>query len=205
MEHLKQMMIRGRTITNEYKNIHQTKHIPKKLITIDNKCSICNTQITEQIDNKRKLIYECKSCRGSWPGCNCHYDNYKYLYIKCLNCMDNNRCTKCNEFEEELCTKCKLCIKCTDEHLDFYKQEGHDINYTINVKYNEKDIVKSLGAKWNNNIKTWYVPHKIDHNLFSKWSPNKYNNTICGNCLVNCDKCKKVKHKNQKQKYHTCF
>lgn len=40
----------------------------------------------------------------------------------------------------------------------------------LNVPYQEKDEVKKLGAKWNPNIKKWYVDTYFDEYLkFSKW------------------------------------
>lgn len=39
----------------------------------------------------------------------------------------------------------------------------------LSVPYNEKDIVKYIGAKWDGYAKIWYVPSNIDPNLFSRW------------------------------------
>jgi hypothetical protein len=37
--------------------------------------------------------------------------------------------------------------------------------------YEEKDIVKSLGARYDNSNKTWYVPKGFDITPFKKWLP----------------------------------
>ena len=39
----------------------------------------------------------------------------------------------------------------------------------INVPYQEKEKVKSLGARWDAERKTWYVPHGIDLTKFVDW------------------------------------
>jgi hypothetical protein len=35
--------------------------------------------------------------------------------------------------------------------------------------YHEKDICKSLGAKWDFIQKQWYIPAGVDNTKFSKW------------------------------------
>ncbi len=39
----------------------------------------------------------------------------------------------------------------------------------INVPYDEKDEAKSLGAKWNPNLKKWYVDERKNYYKFEKW------------------------------------
>lgn len=39
----------------------------------------------------------------------------------------------------------------------------------INVPYAEKNQAKELGARWDAQSKTWYVPAGNDINKFSKW------------------------------------
>ncbi len=41
----------------------------------------------------------------------------------------------------------------------------------INVPYTEKDAVKALGARWNKNLKKWYVPDGTPVDAFEKWEP----------------------------------
>lgn len=43
--------------------------------------------------------------------------------------------------------------------------------FFLNVDYNEKDIVKGLGAKFDGNSKKWYVPDTIDLEPFKQWIP----------------------------------
>ena len=48
-------------------------------------------------------------------------------------------------------------------------------NINLKVPFNEKDQAKSLGARWNVELKLWYVPKGVDSSPFDKWltsSPN---------------------------------
>lgn len=57
------------------------------------------------------------------------------------------------------------------------------INSVYNAKlaiycpYKDKDAAKSLGAKWNNDAKTWYAPSEQVYTLLSKWHVN-YKKTL---------------------------
>lgn len=42
----------------------------------------------------------------------------------------------------------------------------------LNVPYSEKDEAKKIGAKWNSNLKKWYVSDKEDYPKFKKWFLN---------------------------------
>ena len=42
-------------------------------------------------------------------------------------------------------------------------------NINIKVPFNEKDQAKSLGARWNAEVKLWYVPQGLDAAPFEKW------------------------------------
>ena len=42
-------------------------------------------------------------------------------------------------------------------------------NVYLKVDFAEKDQVKLLGGRWNNDVKKWYVPSGLDLNNFSKW------------------------------------
>ena len=39
----------------------------------------------------------------------------------------------------------------------------------LNVPYAEKDEAKALGAKWNPELKKWYVENRKDYYKFKKW------------------------------------
>lgn len=43
-----------------------------------------------------------------------------------------------------------------------------------NVSYEEKDVVKSLGAKWNPIDKHWYIENQEDLMPFANWIPSIY-------------------------------
>lgn len=67
----------------------------------------------------------------------------------------------------------------------------------LNVPYPEKDDAKALGAKWDHEIKKWYVTYKKDYHLFERWFFNSNTNLIISNHLYiavanrECFKCKK--------------
>ena len=42
-------------------------------------------------------------------------------------------------------------------------------NINLKVPFNEKDQAKSLGARWNAEVKLWYVPIGVDAAPFEKW------------------------------------
>ncbi|TYQ16960.1 UNVERIFIED_CONTAM: hypothetical protein Cloal_3550 [Acetivibrio alkalicellulosi] len=39
----------------------------------------------------------------------------------------------------------------------------------LNVSYQEKDAAKTLGARWNNELKKWYAPDRSEYHKFKKW------------------------------------
>lgn len=39
----------------------------------------------------------------------------------------------------------------------------------LNVSYEDKDEVKALGARWNPELKKWYVENKKNYPKFMKW------------------------------------
>ncbi len=39
----------------------------------------------------------------------------------------------------------------------------------LEVPFAEKDEAKSLGAKWNPELKKWYIPDGIEKEKFNKW------------------------------------
>ena len=42
-------------------------------------------------------------------------------------------------------------------------------NINLKVPFSEKDQAKSLGARWNAELKLWYVPSGIEASPFTKW------------------------------------
>ena len=42
----------------------------------------------------------------------------------------------------------------------------------LKVPFSEKDQAKSLGARWNAELKQWYVPIAVDVAPFEKWFTN---------------------------------
>ena len=51
----------------------------------------------------------------------------------------------------------------------------------LNVPYKEKDQAKALGAKWNPDIKKWYVQNRQDYVKFCKWVVPQGNIIVCNN------------------------
>ncbi len=45
-------------------------------------------------------------------------------------------------------------------------------NINLKVPFNEKDQAKALGARWNAELKLWYVPQGVDSTPFEKWFVN---------------------------------
>ena len=45
--------------------------------------------------------------------------------------------------------------------------------FYINCPYEEKDLAKTLGAKWDSKVKSWYVPEGLDQNRFKRWMVQK--------------------------------
>lgn len=67
----------------------------------------------------------------------------------------------------------------------------------LNVSYSEKEQVKALGARWNPELKRWYVTYKKGYYKLRNWFANKKSNIIiCDNLYVaegekECFACKK--------------
>ena len=47
-----------------------------------------------------------------------------------------------------------------------------DNKFYINCPYEEKDLAKALGAKWDIEEKKWFVPNGVDRNSFNRWITN---------------------------------
>lgn len=43
----------------------------------------------------------------------------------------------------------------------------------LNIPYIDKDLVKQCGARWNPELKKWYVPYRRNYNKFGYWLANK--------------------------------
>ena len=41
----------------------------------------------------------------------------------------------------------------------------------LQVPFPEKDEAKRLGARWDAQLKRWYIPEGMDHTAFDKWLP----------------------------------
>lgn len=48
----------------------------------------------------------------------------------------------------------------------------------LNVPFNEKDEVKALGAKWDNEIKKWYATDENEYYKFQRWFSKPYNDFV---------------------------
>lgn len=44
----------------------------------------------------------------------------------------------------------------------------------IAVPYQEKDEAKALGARWDQNQRSWYIPEGVNPALFSRWRKSEY-------------------------------
>lgn len=45
-------------------------------------------------------------------------------------------------------------------------------NISLKVPFKEKDEAKALGARWNAELKQWYVPQGVNSAPFEKWFSN---------------------------------
>jgi putative DNA primase/helicase len=53
-----------------------------------------------------------------------------------------------------------------------YKPKPAATQTMLNVPFDDKDRVKSMGARWSVNRKSWYVDAGADLNRFTKWLNN---------------------------------
>ena len=47
--------------------------------------------------------------------------------------------------------------------------------FYINCPYSEKDLAKTLGARWDADAKKWFVPEGLNRNTFKRWWPKEKN------------------------------
>lgn len=47
----------------------------------------------------------------------------------------------------------------------------NNLRVNLNVPFKEKDEAKKLGAKWDPQIKKWYIPDGLKVDKFRKWLP----------------------------------
>ncbi len=43
----------------------------------------------------------------------------------------------------------------------------------LNVPFKDKERAKELGAKWDPDIKKWFIPPGVSKESFSQWIPDK--------------------------------
>ncbi len=49
------------------------------------------------------------------------------------------------------------------------KKSATQKGLTIEVPFAEKDQAKALGARWNPELKKWFIPDGVEKEKFSKW------------------------------------
>ena len=47
-----------------------------------------------------------------------------------------------------------------------------DDRFYLKCPYDEKDECKSLGGRWDNDARKWYVPSDVDRDMFKEWWPS---------------------------------
>lgn len=69
----------------------------------------------------------------------------------------------------------------------------------LDVPYSEKDNAKQLGAKWNPELKKWFIPTGLDITAFIKWVPKEIKPNLYAigelylvSALNTCQKCGEV-------------
>ncbi len=45
--------------------------------------------------------------------------------------------------------------------------------FYLNCPFDEKDMCKSLGGRWDNDLRKWYVPADLDTDDFRRWWPSE--------------------------------
>ena len=44
----------------------------------------------------------------------------------------------------------------------------------LNCPFDEKDLCKGAGGRWDADARKWYVPEGDDPNMFKRWLPKDY-------------------------------
>lgn len=71
-----------------------------------------------------------------------------------------------------------VAISSNVENIPVRQQERENTRTYLSVPYNEKEEVKSLGAKWDREQTAWYVPQGTSAKAFEKWTiPQKTQNS----------------------------
>lgn len=84
----------------------------------------------------------------------------------------------------------------TDERQKRLLNQGGNEMLLLNVPFGEKDEAKKLGARWNPELKKWYVQKREDYPKFAKWILTQGSIVACDAIYVlegkqNCFKCGK--------------
>lgn len=146
-------------------------------------------QFIEQYKNYKDKEFFIPTCNKSNCG---QYCSYSFCYVKerkwilknfktshnfgiCLVCNLKNEFFCVNGTDEEIMI-CNDCIinNCRDNINNLIYKMNTTFIY-LNIPYEEKEAVKKLGAKYDENNKKWYILQK-DQNIFSRWINNKFEN-----------------------------
>ena len=49
--------------------------------------------------------------------------------------------------------------------------------FWLNCPFDEKDMCKSLGGRWDNDRRKWFVPSELDPDQFKRWWPSSLTDT----------------------------
>lgn len=130
-----------------------------------------------QIDNGDRL---CQSCINIIKKDGYETDEiYNESFTICVCCKSELGGTEENE-DGLLCQTCAIdlwsgSIKMkkikNKKKKTLYEFYGIEYGTILNCQYKDKDKVKSFGAKWDKNKRTWYVPKNISLYKFEKWLP----------------------------------
>ncbi len=63
-------------------------------------------------------------------------------------------------------------------YLTFKSIFSHEERFYINVPYAEKNAAKELGAKWDPQKKSWFIPKELDQLYFKKWLQENNNKNL---------------------------
>jgi Competence protein CoiA-like family/Domain of unknown function (DUF5710) len=143
------------TVTMEYRFEHNGPKVADIAVTLNNKNSIycifeiCHTHKTS-IEDRPEPWFEldAKSVVASINTCT---DEIQ------LKCIRSEKCDECSLKEND---KSSSESEPDDDML---------VGAILNVPFSQKDVAKSLGARWNNTRKKWFIPERRCKNKQMLW------------------------------------
>ena len=132
------------------------------------------TPVEKQEPVQPESSYPCPKCNrpmalrdgkyGKYWGCTGFFDKENQCK-NIMNDVDGKPVEKTKQSDEVVRTIGTTTVKNNGEGFT----ESSNTNVLIKVPFSEKDEVKALGAKWDKENKSWFIPAGEDQSKFSKW------------------------------------